>query len=201
MLVILAALLFNLVFVFFAALSTLYLLVFIGFAVSLSVIAPFLDIPAMKKSGKIEYLSPMFLAEKEQKGVIVIHGGTLFDYWFLLEKNWSGSERKKFIIKNYLEGLLNLIENYKDSPQHIKIKGTSYILNPRTANKMGFTEVKKDFLQQIILTYNYFNLLISSSLANKRLEFPNLKEVRTYEAAMNDLVRREHDIRNLYQKI
>jgi hypothetical protein len=36
---------------------------------------------------------------------MVIHGGTLFDY-FTLDKNSSSRQRKIFILQQYLEGLL-----------------------------------------------------------------------------------------------
>jgi hypothetical protein len=37
---------------------------------------------------------------------MVIHGGTLFDYYFTLDKNSSSRQRKIFILQQYLEGLL-----------------------------------------------------------------------------------------------
>jgi hypothetical protein len=32
------------------------------------------------------YYSPLFITEKPKDGLIKIHGGTLFDYYFVIEK-------------------------------------------------------------------------------------------------------------------
>ena len=41
--------------------------------------------------------------------MIKIHGGTLFDYVFVIDQKMNGKQRTNFIIQQYLEGLLNLI--------------------------------------------------------------------------------------------
>ncbi|WP_051554531.1 hypothetical protein [Maribacter antarcticus] len=94
------------------------------------------------------YYSSLFITEKEQKGIIKIHGGSLFDYVFVLDKTLSGKQRTNFILQKYLEGLLNLIDVCeKDGNTLVKIKGTTYILNERTANKIGFNSIKTDIIQ------------------------------------------------------
>lgn len=76
------------------------------------------------------YYSSLFVAEKEEKGIIEIHGGSLFDYVFAIDKTLSGKQRTNFVLHKYLEGILNLIDVCeKDNNTSLKINGTTYILN------------------------------------------------------------------------
>jgi hypothetical protein len=172
------------------------------FSIVLSIIAPFFDTPSLKKSGAITYHSLLFLSEKPKNGVLIIHGGTLFDYVFVLDKKMNGTLRTKFILQQYLQGLLNLIEQYEINENgNLKVRGTSYIINESTAKRIGFTINKTDFVQKMILTYNYFNILISASIAKDKLSFPNLNDTKTFEATLIDLVERKEYIRNLNSKL
>jgi hypothetical protein len=47
------------------------------------------------KKGKTKYYSKLLLAENENNNVMVIHGGTLFDYYFTLYKTLH-LDKKKF---------------------------------------------------------------------------------------------------------
>lgn len=169
-------------------------------AISISIIAPFFDTPSLKKSGKLIYYSPLFIIEKPKNGTIKIHGGTLFDYYFVIDKKMNGKQRTNFIIQQYLQGLLCLIEEHKND-KNLKIRGTSYIMNKRTAEKIGFKIVKTDLLQKMILTYNYFNIFISNSISKNKISFPNLKEIKTYEADFQRLNERIDYIEKLNDKL
>ncbi|MEQ8303899.1 MAG: hypothetical protein RIB47_10945 [Cyclobacteriaceae bacterium] len=187
---------------FISWITGLYLFSILIFSITLSIIAPFFDTPSLKKSGDLIYYSPLFLSEKPKNGVIKIHGGTLFDYVFVIDRNMNGKQRTNFIIQQYLESLLNLIKkNETSSAENIKIRGTSYIVNDRTAQRIGFEVVKTDYLQKIILVYNYFNILLSYSIAKGKLSFPKLKETKTFEIKLNDLVERKDFIWNLNEKL
>ena len=148
--------------------SGLYLIGIFMFSVIISIIAPFFDTPSLKKSGKLIYYSSLFLTEKPKDGIIKIHGGTLFDYYFVIDKKMKGNQRTKFILQQYLQGLLCLIEKHRDKSE-MKLQGTSYIINKRTAEKIGFKIIQTDFLQKLTLIYNYFNLLTSNSIAKKKI--------------------------------
>ncbi|WP_417367223.1 hypothetical protein [Flavobacterium beibuense] len=180
--------------------SGIYLIGFLIFAITLSIVSPFFDIPSLKKSGRINYYSSLFLTEKPKNGVVKIHGGTLFDYYFVIDRKMNGKQRTDFIIQQYLEGLLSFIEEHKNDNQ-IKIHGTSYIINERTAEKIGFKSVETDVLQKVILTYNYFNLLISNSIAKKKLAFPNLSKTKTFEAEISQLIERKEYIERLNKSL
>lgn len=178
----------------------LYSLSFLILVISLSMVAPFFDVPFLKRSGKLIYYSPLFITEKPKGGILKIHGGTLFDYYFVIEKSMNGKQRTNFIIQQYLEGLLALMETYK-ADSTIKLVGTSYILNTRTAEKMGFKIVKTDLFQKFILAYNYINILISNSIAKDKLSFPNINETKTFEAEFSDLLAHKEYIEKLNHKL
>ena len=186
------AIFFNLILfilLFIIGLPLLSILVFSG---TLSIIAPFFDTPSLVKQGQLIYYSPLFLTEKEKNGVVTIHGGTLFDYYYVLDRTLNGTQRTNLIIKGYLDGLLNLIEEYEDKvPNSIKIKGTSYIINERTANKIGLKKVKTSLLQRFILGFNYINLTSSYSLAKAKLSFPNLRNTHTFEGDLDTLIQQK----------
>lgn len=142
------------------------------------------------------YLSPLFIAEKPNNELIKIHGGTLFDYYYVIDKGMNGKQRTDFIIQQYLDGLLRLLELYgKD--KKMKIQGTTYIINERTAEKIGFKTVETDIWQKMILAYNYFNILISNSIAKNKLSFPKLGKTRTFEADVGQLLKRKDLIEKL----
>ncbi|PRX40784.1 hypothetical protein [Salegentibacter salegens] len=132
----------------------------------LSVLAPFIDTPQGKKQGKLIYYSPLFITEKEKNGKIIIHGGTLFDYYYVIDKNWKAKQRIRYILRQYILGLIKLTESYNEKEAaEITLEGTSYILNDRTAEKLGFRRKRTDLLQQIIITYNYLQILLANSIA------------------------------------
>lgn len=183
-------------------LTGLYFIAVFFIAILLSVIAPFFDTPAMKKSGKLVYYSPLFLTELEKNGVVSIHGGTLLDYVFVIDRNLTGSQRTKFIIISYLEGLLKLIDDYevgKGSP--VKIKGTSYIINRKTAQRLGFSVVSTDLVQKIVLLFNYVNLAFLLSIAKAKLTLPDLSEIITLETDPQTLIQKKNYLLSLHKKL
>lgn len=178
----------------------IYLIGILTFAITLSIIAPFFDMPFLKKNGRIIYYSPLFITEKLKNGLIKIHGGTLFDYYFVIDKKMNGKQRTNFIIQQYLDGLLQLIEKYENNKK-IKIQGTSYIINERTAEKIGFKIVETNILQKLILIYNYFNILASNSIAKNKLSFPNINKTKTFETDMSQLIERKEYIEKLNKSL
>ncbi|WP_456464341.1 hypothetical protein [Lutibacter sp.] len=193
---------FNLIVLALSIVSGLYILLLLSITITLSIIAPFFDIPTLKKNGKLTYYSSLFIAEKEKNGKIIIHGGSLFDYVFVIDKKLNGKQRTNFILQKYLEGLLNLIDTcVKNDNTSVKIKGTTYILNDRTANKIGLKIIKTDFIQKLVLTYNYVNVLISNSIAKRKISFPKMNNIRTFESELNELIERKEFIRELNNKL
>ncbi|MBN7818050.1 hypothetical protein [Algoriphagus pacificus] len=179
-----------------------FLPLIIAIPITLSLIAPFFDVPSLKKSGDLVYYSHLFLSEKVKNGKIIVHGGTLFDYVFAIDRSLNDRERSTLIIGQYLEGLVKLIDQLqKNNSENLTIRGTSYIINERTAQKLGFKVIQTDFLQQCILIYNYFNLVCANSLAKGKLTFPKLNEIQTFEAGLYDLLERRDFINSLHLKL
>ncbi|WP_101022999.1 hypothetical protein [Salegentibacter salinarum] len=168
----------------------------------LSVLAPFIDTPQGKKQGKLIYHSPLFITEREKNGKIIIHGGTLFDYYYLIDRNWKAKQRIRYILRQYILGLVKLTESYNENEAaEITLEGTSYILNERTAQKLGFTKKRTDILQQIILTYNYLQILLANSLAKNKLSFPAVGKVNTYTASLSTIKRNKNYLKKLAEKL
>lgn len=180
--------------------SGIYLIGILIFPITLTIIAPFFDMPSLNKSGKMIYYSLLFITEKPKNGLIKIHGGTLFDYYFVIEKKMNGKQRTDFIIQQYLDGLLHLIQKYENDKK-MKIRGTSYIINKRTAEKIGFEIVETDVLQKIILVCNYFNILISNSIAKNKLSFPKLNKTKTFDAEVSQLLERKEYMEKLNKSL
>ena len=180
--------------IFFIAIFVFYLLI--------TIIAPFIDVPTNQKTGRLIYFSNFLITEKEKNGVVKIHGGTLLDYYFVLNFKWNGQQRTNYILQQYLEGLLNLIETYENGEnKQVKFTGTTYILNARTAEKLGFKVRKIDGVQLLILLLNYFNLLTSNSMAKQKLAFPNLGKAISFEANLEDLIEKKALIKALSDRL
>ena len=175
----------------------IFLVIFI-IAILLTVIAPFFDVPSLVKKGDLTYHSLFLLTEKENNKSITVHGGTLFDYYFVLQKDMTRQERKKVVLLEYLKGLKKLLQN---TSEEVKIQGTSYIINERTANKLGLRKVATNSLQHLILFFNYLNLTASISLLNKALVFPKLNNIKTFEGEIGEIKDRESFINGLIEKL
>lgn len=167
-------------------------------AIIISVIAPFFDVPSLIEKEKLKYYSLFFLTEQEKDKVIKIHGGTLFDYYFVFQKDMSKQERTKLVLLEYLKGLKKLL---KSTDEDVKIQGTSYIINERTANKLGLEKVATNGIQKIILCLNYINIMISLSLVKKSITFPNLNKIQTFEGKIRDIKKRELFIDRLIERL
>ena len=177
-------------------------LIFVCLTITISIIAPFIDVPSGIKSGSLHYYSPLLIGEAVKNGILNLHAGTLFDYYFVLSKKSSSSERKKQVFKGYIEGLLNLIEQYQATyPNQIKIKATSYIINTRTAQKIGLRKAKTNVLGRFLLYFNYFNLLCSLSLMNGRLSFPKLNNVCSFEGELDQLIEKKDYLLGLKNRL
>ena len=83
----------------------------------------------------------------------------------------------------------------------MKIQGTSYVINKRTAQKIGFQVIETNVLQKVILSYNYFNILISNSLAKNRLAFPKISNTKSFEAEISQLNKRKDYIKKLVEAL
>ena len=186
---------------FFLFIGIPFLILFL-FALSLTVFAPFVDVPSGVKSGGLIYYSPLLIGEKVRNNRLVLHSGSLFDYYFVLDKSQSAKEKRKLIFFAYIDGLLKLISHYENQqPTKITIKLTSYILNPRTANKIGLKRKSTDMIQGLILYFNFINLTWALSLLNNKLTWPNMQKIFTYEGELDTLIEKKTELIDLQQRL
>ncbi len=173
-------------------------LIVVVIALIISVVAPFFDVPTLVEKGKLTYHSLFLLAEEEKDRLIKIHGGTLFDYYFTFPEDMSGADRTKLVLLEFLKGLKHLIETTDDK---VELQGTSYIINERTASKVGLETARVDAAQLLILGFNYLNLMISMSVVKRAVHFPNLSNVKTFRGSIAAVKARESYIDSLIEKL
>lgn len=165
---------------------------------TLTVVAPFFDVPSLVRRGKLVYYSPFLLAEPPSGGRMKLHGGTLFDYYFTLDRRQPSALRTRFVLAGYLRGLMTLLET---QPDELVVEGTSYIVGPRTAARLGFTRRPTRAGQYIILLFNVLNLSCSLRLLRGRWKLADLRRVRTYEASVGALRARQDLLRALLGRL
>ena len=149
--------------------------------------------PLLRLSGYLKYHSAFMLTVKYPRNIWEIHNGTSFDY--LLNMKWcnKGFFARQFIIRQYLEGLLNLIEEIKKTknPDEIEIIGTSYFIGKNTIAKIGFREEKVQFWRKILFVIDYFNLLSLYSFSKGRISFPNINHLKKIKIKGDKLLQAE----------
>jgi hypothetical protein len=178
-----------------------FLILFV-FALSLSIFAPFIDVPSGVNAGSLIYYSPLLIGEKIRNNRLVLHSGSLFDYYFVLDKNHSAQERRKCVFAAYIDGLLKLINQYENErPTQINIKATSYILNMRTAEKLGLKQIESDIIQRLILYFNFLNLTCALWLLNNKLTWPKMQRILTYEGELDTLIEKKANLIALQQRL
>lgn len=185
--VVISLLITLLLFVSLAYLFTAYwILLFLFLPIQLA--APFLDMPAGKKLGKLVYYAPLFVVEPRRKELVVLHGGTLFDYVFVLRGISSSQRRRQRVWHDYVRGLLLLAEACMEEDKGARIlRGTSYFLTPRTARRFGFHQKSTQTIQQFLIWVNAAQLTLAYSVMRRRLAFPPLRRIRTFETTAAEL--------------
>ena len=177
---------------------TLLLLWPLAAGLTLTVVAPFFDVPSLVRRGELVYYSPFLLAERPRQGRLKLHGGTLFDYYFSLDRQQNPGRRVQAVLAGYLRGLDALMES---QPDELIVEGTSYIVGPRTAARLGFTRRPTRPGQYLILLFNVLNLSCSLRLLRGRWMLPNLRRVRTYEARGGALRARQDFLLSLLRRL
>lgn len=173
-----------------------------GLYLTLILLAPFIDTPAMVRSGRLTYHSLMLLAEKEHHGKVQLHGGTLLDYWFVLRPMADAQRRKTFILQQFAEGLLHFMDAHAaQEGDDLVVRATTHILQERTARRLGFAAEKRDALQVLILLFNYPNLMATKCMAEKRLSWPRVGMVRSYSTTLAQVRSQREVIKRLNQQL
>ncbi|MDZ7756451.1 hypothetical protein [Rhodohalobacter sp.] len=182
-------------------LTDFYLLIFL-IPVFILIAAPFIDLPMGKKSGKFIYYSPLFITEEERNNKVTVHGGTLFDYVYTIKPDMQGRERTQFVLYGYISGLVNFVSVHENqNKDNLKVRGTSYIINRRTARRFGLQPVQKDFLQILLLLFNYIPITISYSFLKQKLQFPKMSDVQTYEGTLSEIAAHKEELIRLKNRL
>ena len=178
-----------------------YFLVFL-IPVVILIAAPFIDLPMGKKSGKFIYYSPLFITEEERNNRVIVHGGTLFDYVYTIKPEMQKRKRTEFVLYGYIKGLINFISEHENqNKDNLKIRGTSYIINRRTARRFGLQPVQKDFIQIVLLLFNYIPITLSYSFLKQKFLLPKMSDVQTYEGTLSEIAAHKEELIQLKNRL
>jgi len=166
-------------------------------------IGQFLMTPFFRLIGLYKYLSPMLLAFSASKKKYDLHSGTSFDYLMVMRKVKKGQPFKNKVLEYYIEGLLKVVEEIeqKNLPESITVRGSSYFFSERTAQRLGFEVKKTNLFEKANLVCNYIDLCWALSLANGKLTFPDLRNIKTATTNGKALVENKAYLQRLYQHL
>lgn len=166
-------------------------------------IAQFLMTPFFKLIGLYKYLSPMLLTLSSSKKKYDLHSGTSFDYLMVMRKVKKGQTFKNKVLEYYIEGLLKVVEEIenKSLPESVVVRGSSYFFSERTAQRLGFEISGTNWFEKINLVCNYIDLSWTLSLANGKLTFPDLRNIKTATTTGKVLVENKAYLQRLYNHL
>lgn len=186
--------------VYISWISGFFLIGIVVFYLMVSIVAPFFDVPALKKNGDLTYHSPLFLSEPPKNGVIKVHGGTLLDYFSSSTTKGKGATDKIYTAA-VSRGTPKSYGRTPPESKNSRVRGTSYIINEKTAQKIGFQVVETDFADTLILTLNYFNVMVNLCIAKGTLTFPNIYKIKTFETSLDELLNKKELIQYLIERL
>lgn len=173
-------------------------LFFVLFMVSISVFAPFFDVPSLYKQGKLRYLSPLLLVEPLQAHRLKLHNGTLFDYFFTLKPSDSATARTRYVLQQQLKGLLLILDTY---PPQTRIEATSVLLPLHTLRALGFQELPPHNLDRLLLYFNAPNLIVTRSFLKKKWAPPSFRTIARVEISLATLHTQRPRLEALLQRL
>lgn len=176
--------------------NSLYYLLFIIYVP----IAQFSFTPFYKLVGVYRYYSPMLLGYMANDQQIDLHSGASFDYLFVMRKYKTGIEFRNRLLLYYLEGILKIIQLIENNniPKSVNIVGTSYFINERTINKMGFQSVKPSLFYRLNLFINIIDLIWMNSFSQGKFSIPKLWNVKKATISGAKLIENKNLIENIY---
>ena len=150
-----------------------------------------------------QYYSPMVLVVGNNKRILDLHNGTSFDYLLEMSKTKPGTKWKKKMLYFYLSALYKIIQQVEDNKiaDSIVIRGSSYFLSKRSADKLVFTSNRTSFVEKLNIVLNYFDLVWMYSLSNGKLTFPNLANIHTVRITGAELLKKKEVIVNLLNRL
>ncbi|WP_425236344.1 hypothetical protein [Ulvibacterium sp.] len=149
------------------------------------------------------YYSPMVVSFGNNKRHIDLHNGSSFDYLMEMSKIKPGIKWKNRMLHYYLDALLKIILQIEsgDLSSTTVIRGSSYFLSKRSAEKLGFEVNKTSILEKLNIALNYIDLIWMYSLSNGKLTFPNLTTILTVRTTGSELLLRKQKIMELVDRL
>ncbi len=181
--------------------SSMYALGLLIF-VPLQLAAPFLDTPAGIRKGTLRYAAPLCIIQPVKDKGVVLHGGTLFDYWYVLRPYPSFRLRKKRLLYDMVRGLRLEAERAQAEDRLDQfVRGTSYFINLRTATRFGLQPVSRDWGQILILWFNAAQVTAAYTIMRGRLAWPPLHRVQTYTGTWNAIYKNRKMLETLERRL
>lgn len=169
--------------------------------VPLQIAAPFIDGPSGKRSGSLVYYAPLFLVEPRSDGSAALHGGTLFDYWFVFDRSMDATARKRRVLYDYVRGLIALAEQQQQTGgPSFELYATTYFIGPAMAKRAGFVPTAAH-AGVALLWLNIIQLTLAYSLVSRRVRIPPVHRSRSYEASIETVVSRLPQLRALEARL
>jgi hypothetical protein len=160
------------------------------------------DTPLGFRSGRLIYFSPLFLVEKRDSGDYVLHGGTIFDYFFVFSWQDAGETARQQVLKDFMLGLLTFTEHLEQHDlEEATINGSSYFFNARNAKRYGFKIVETEQSQQITLGMNYVVLILMYSFTHGKIAFPPIGKITTVSSTGGQLIKNKQQITKVLSRI
>ncbi len=146
------------------------------------------------------YYSPMVVAFGKTQTVLDLHNGTSYDYLLKMRGVRPGIMWKKRMLRYYLEALLEIIKEIESGElsEQATIRGSSYFISERTAQKLGFGTYGTSVAERINILLNYVDLLWMYSLSEGKLIFPSLTNIKTVRIKGHELVQQKGHIVQLH---
>ncbi|MBK8946111.1 MAG: hypothetical protein IPM32_12685 [Ignavibacteriae bacterium] len=168
----------------------------------IKVIGHFSITPLLRLFGYLNYHSPFLLTIRYKQNHWEIHNGTIFDYLLNMKWSYRGVTAKQITIKNYLQGLLNIIDKLKknNNPKNINVTGITYFINRGTISKIGFTEERVRLYRKSLFIIDYINLLIMFSFSKGKISFPNIFRLKKIKIDGEKLISSEKVINDYLTK-
>lgn len=153
--------------------------------------------------GVYTYYSPMLLGYMANKVQIDLHSGGSFDYLLVMSKNRRGAMVRRSLMVFHIAGLLRIIEQIEQGkiPASVKIIGTSYFFNERTAKKIGFELREPSFFYRLNLFVNFLDLFWMYSFSQGKLSIPKVWQAKKVYLIGSKLVENKEFLTHMHQKL
>ncbi len=172
----------------------------------LFVLIPWLHLcvtPLFHLLGIYKYLCPPIFVFNPNNKKYDLHNGNLMDYLHLFYRRKSSKINQKYILKNYANSCLQIINEVQTGtlPGTVEIVGYSYFFNERTAKKLGFKIGKTDLLTKFFFYLNLIEIIVLYSIVKGTWEIPKFWKAKSFYITGEELCKKQQFIENLLKKI